>query len=173
MAALRLRPLGPGDEQAFLAAQAAMEPEGFAFGFDHEGGTHWPDYLRLLESHERGEALAEGRVRAALRVADVGGELVGRTSIRIELNTWLAEVGGHIGYCVLPGHRRQGYATEILRQSLAIAHEAGIPSALLTCDDDNTGSRGVIERCGGRFERHADNPDGPLKRRYWVPTVPS
>jgi predicted acetyltransferase len=171
--ALRLRPLGPGDEQGFRAAQAAMEPEGFAFGFDYDDDTPWLDYVGLLEAQERGEGLADDRVRAALRVADVDGVLVGRTSIRFELNRWLAEVGGHIGYCVLPAHRRRGHATEILRQTLAIAHSAGIPSALLTCDDDNTGSRTVIERCGGRFERHADNPGGPLKRRYWVPTVTS
>lgn len=150
-----------------------MEPEGFEFGFEYDEARPWPDYVRLLEAHARGEQLAQGRVRAALRVADVGGVLVGRTSIRFDLNTWLAEVGGHIGYCVLPAHRRKGYATEILRQSLVLAREAGIPSALLTCDDDNAGSRGVIEGCGGRFERHADNPGGPLKRRYWVPTVTS
>ena len=170
---LRLRPLAIADEQQFLAAQAAMEPEGFEFGFDHHEGMPWADYLRQVEAHERGEGLAAGRVRAAIRVADVDGAVVGRTSVRFELNAWLSEVGGHIGYCVLPAHRRKGYATGILRQTLVIAREAGIPNALLTCDDDNLGSRAVIERCGGVFERHADNPGGPLKRRYWVPTVRS
>ncbi|MGI8445981.1 MAG: hypothetical protein ACR2MP_02105 [Streptosporangiaceae bacterium] len=33
--------------------------------------------------------------------------------------------GGYIGYCVLSGHRRRGYATGILRQSLVIARAHG------------------------------------------------
>jgi predicted acetyltransferase len=173
---LRLRPLGLADEPAFLLAQEEMEREGFSFGFDYDPGMPWADYVARLAAQRRGVGLAPGRVRSATLVADVGGVLVGRTSIRLDLNAWLAEVGGHIGYCVLPAYRRRGHATEVLRQSLAVAREAGIPRALLTCDEDNTGSRLVIERCGGIFERHSvstDNPDGPPKRRYWVPTLGS
>jgi len=57
-----------------------------------------------------------------------------------------------------------------LRQSLGIAASVGIDQALLTCDEDNAGSRTVIERCGGVFERPARADDGTVKRRYWVPT---
>lgn len=168
---LQLRPLGPGDEDAFRQAQEAMEREDFSFGFDYDEGMPWDDYVDRLAAQREGVGLAQGRVRAATLVADVDGVLVGRTSIRFELNAWLAEVGGHIGYCVLPQHRRRGHATEVLRQSLVVARDAGIPRVLLTCDEDNVGSRLVIERCGGIFERHAHNPDGPRKRRYWVPTL--
>jgi predicted acetyltransferase len=168
---LQLRELGPGDEQAFLAAQALMQQDGLLFGFDHDDGMSWTAYLELLAAQARGESPVRGRVRALTLVADVDGVLVGRSSIRLELNAWLAEVGGHIGYLVLPEHRRRGHATAMLQQSLAVAASAGIPQALLTCDEDNEASRRVIEGCGGVFERHAVNPDGPLKRRYWVPTL--
>lgn len=172
MTALVLRRLGPADEEAFLTAHRAMAPESFEFGFDYVEGMPWEEYLGLGAAQELGVGLPANRVRAALLVGEVDGRLVGRVSIRFELTPWLAEVGGHIGYCVVPAERRRGYATEMLRQSLPVAHAAGIPRALLTCDEDNAGSRLVIERCGGVFERHAVNPDGPLKRRYWVPTTP-
>lgn len=167
---LTLRQLTHEDEDAFLRAQKAMEPEGFEFGFDYDEGMRWWSYVELLAAQAAGRHLQPGRVAASLLVADVDGELVGRISIRHDLNEWLAEVGGHIGYCVLPAYRRRGYATEMLRQSLVLTGELGIPNALLTCDEDNAASRRVIEANGGVFERHAINPDGPLKRRYWVPT---
>jgi nicotinamidase-related amidase len=108
-------------------------------------------------------------------VAEVDGEIVGRTSIRHRLNDFLATEGGHIGYAVLAEHRRRGYATEILRQSLAIAAGLGIDRVLVTCDDDNTASATVIERCGGVFEDHVVGEGGVLMRRYWIdldPTAP-
>ena len=62
-----------------------------------------------------------------------------------------------------PGHRRRGHATEILRRSLALSQTLGITENLVTCDDDNVGSRTIIERAGGVLE---DVRDG--KRRYWI-----
>ena len=93
------------------------------------------------------------------------GGYIGRMSIRHELNDWLREVGGHIGYDVRRSRRREGHATAMLAEALRIAHDLGIERALLTCDDDNVGSRRVIERNGGVLE---DVRQGKL--RYWVPT---
>jgi len=70
---------------------------------------------------------------------------------------------------VLPQHRRRGCATEILRQSLIIARAEGVDRVLVTCDEDNAGSRIVIESCGGQLESVVNSPDGgPPKRRYWI-----
>jgi predicted acetyltransferase len=52
--------------------------------------------------------LAEDRVPGTFLVAAVGGTIVGRISIRHELNDFLAHEGGHIGYGVLPRYRRRG-----------------------------------------------------------------
>ena len=97
-----------------------------------------------------------------------GDEYIGRMSIRHELNYWLKEVGGHIGYDVRRSRRGEGHATAMLAAALPIAHELGIDSALLTCDDDNVASRIVIERNGGVLEDQRRR-----KLRYWVPTAPS
>jgi predicted acetyltransferase len=170
---LVLRPPLLADEDQFRRAHRAMGPEGFTFGLGYDEGAPFDEYVRLVGRRREGDELLPRWVPNTFLVADVGGVLVGRTSIRHELNDFLAREGGHIGYGVVPGQRRRGYATEILRQSLVIAHDLGIERALLTCDDDNVGSATVIERCGGVFERHVVGESGSKMRRYWIATAPA
>jgi predicted acetyltransferase len=168
---LRLRPLRFDDEAAFVAGHKAMEAEGFLFGLGYEPGMEWEKYLAHRVAQRAGRGLPDGFVASTFLVADVDGQIVGRTSIRHELNEFLAREGGHIGYGVLREHRRRGYATEILRQSLVIVRSLGVERVLVTCDDDNIGSATVIERCGGEFESLTENTENPRsapKRRYWI-----
>jgi len=128
----------------------------------------WVEWIELMERYRRGVGVPANRVRAAFLAADVGGQLVGRASIRFELNDYSAFRGGHIGYHVISAFRRRGYATAILRESVQIARSEGVGAVLLTCDDDNVGSATVIERCGGVLESIALDDDGVNFRRYWI-----
>ena len=112
-------------------------------------------------------AIDDDWVESTWLLADVDGAVVGRSSIRFELNDFLLAQGGHIGYAVRPGHRRHGYATEILRQSLVVAHAGGVQEVLVTCDDDNVGSVKAIEANGGVLENVVDVGGVPV-RRYWI-----
>ncbi len=95
-----------------------------------------------------------------------GDDYLGRIAIRHTLNDFLLDVGGHIGYDVRPTRRREGHATAMLQAALPWSRGLGIDPALVTCDEDNTGSVRVIEAAGGVLE------DGRgVKRRYWVPTA--
>jgi predicted acetyltransferase len=168
-AGLRLRPLRHDDEAAFRSGHQAMAAEGFTFGLGLAPGLAWSAYLQLLADQRAGLNLTAGLVPGTFLVADVDGEIVGRTSIRHELNDFLRRQGGHIGYGVLRQHRRCGYATEILRQSLVIARAAGVEQVLVCCDDDNTGSAAVIEACGGELDSVVvPMPAAAPVRRYWI-----
>jgi predicted acetyltransferase len=92
-----------------------------------------------------------------------GGTFLGSLAIRHRLNEFLLEQGGHIGYSVRPSARRRGHASAALAAALAIARDLGISRVLVTCDEDNAGSRATIEKNGGLYE---DTRNG--KRRYWV-----
>ncbi|HEU4668145.1 MAG TPA: GNAT family N-acetyltransferase [Arthrobacter sp.] len=91
---------------------------------------------------------------------------LGSLAIRHELTDFLLNEGGHIGYSVRPSARRRGHAARALADALPIARELGIQKVLLTCDEDNAGSRATIEKNGGIYE---DTRNG--KRRYWIDTA--
>jgi predicted acetyltransferase len=173
MASLVLRLPTAGEEPEFLRAYRATAPDypdAPHFLLYHEQGMPFERYLQVLRQQARGENLPPGFVPSTFLFAFVGDRIVGRVSIRHELNEFLSRVGGHIGYVVVPEFRRRGHATEILRQALLIAHgQLGIRRALVTCDDDNIGSIKAIERNGGVLESVLRGPEFKKpKRRYWI-----
>lgn len=166
---LRLRPYTLDDEASARRADeiTAAEDSMFLFGLDPE--MSWPAFLDKIEDQRRGLIHSKYYVRAVQLAAMVDGELVGRATVRFELNEFFASEGGHIGYVVLPEYRRRGYATEILRQSLVIARAGGVDPVLMYCSDSNVGSFTAIERCGGVLDEVIANDAGePSWRRYWI-----
>ncbi|TIC82958.1 GNAT family N-acetyltransferase [Nocardioides sp. GY 10127] len=166
-----LRPPGPDDEAQVRAAHEELAADGFEFLLEIGPEEPWADFVTRLPTLR--EHPPEGRVPADFLLLEVDGQVVGRVSVRYELNDWLARWGGHVGYGVRPAFRRRGHATTLLRGALDRLADAGVERALVTCDDDNVGSAAVIEGCGGVLEDVVPGPDDdPVdKRRYWVPTA--
>jgi predicted acetyltransferase len=98
-----------------------------------------------------------------------GDEFIGRLSLRHELNESLLKIGGNIGYEIRPTKRKQGYGKEILRLGLEKARESGLRRVLVTCDEDNIGSKKIIEHNGGKLENAIEIEREPVRKlRYWI-----
>jgi len=166
---LRLRPYTLDDEASARRADEIVSVEDSMFLLGLDPDMSWTAFLDKIEDQRRGLIHSKYHVRAVQLAAVVDGELVGRASVRFELNEFFASEGGHIGYVVLPEYRRRGYATEILRQSLVIARAGGVDPVLLYCSNSNIGSFTAIERCGGVLDEVIANEAGALSwRRYWI-----
>lgn len=144
---------------------------------DGSGGEDWtlgelqdPDVFGLFVDELVAAALPDsprkpGYVPCTYLWIAEGGTVVGALAIRHELNDFLLNEGGHIGYSVRPSARRRGHAGRALKNALPIAHQLGISRVLVTCDEDNAGSRATIEKNGGIYEDSRN-----AKRRYWMDT---
>ena len=162
---LILRELEIRDEHEALAAHREFPDWEFLLSYNSD--MEWSDYVARCNDIQLGINMPKGVVPATFFLAEVDGEVIGRSSIRHQLNTFLLNYGGHIGYGVRPKFRRRGYATEILRQSLSYIRKIGVEDILVTCFAEYIGSATVIERCGGELENTVELDGKPL-RRYWI-----
>ncbi|MEV6633076.1 GNAT family N-acetyltransferase [Actinoplanes sp. NPDC051470] len=130
-------------------------PEGFA------------RFVQRLHDEDNPDIEPEpGRVNTTYWWITDGDTVLGGISLRRELNDFLLEQGGNIGYGVRPSARGRGLAGWALREVLGKARDLGLTRALVTCHVTNDASRRVIERAGGVFEDIRDGRLGPT-RRYW------
>ena len=70
-----------------------------------------------------------------------GEKIVGMIQVRRELNDFLREYAGHIGYSVRPDERQQGIATWMLHNVLTYCREIGLKRVMVACEPWNVGSR--------------------------------
>ena len=95
--------------------------------------------------------IPEGRVPAYtyfyVRASD--DKIIGIINIRLALNDFLRNEGGHIGYSIRPMERGKGYGTSMLREALSFCKAIGLCDIIVTCDKDNITSATVIKNCGG------------------------
>lgn len=133
-------------------------------------------YIQILPNFPVRQFLPDGHVPCTFLFAfDENNKIVGRVSIRHELNEFLSKVGGHVGYGVVPSERNKGYATQMLKYSLDFIR-TNLPTlkeVLVTCDDDNVGSIKTIEKnCGVLVDPYFEEGMRIVKRRYYIELIP-
>jgi predicted acetyltransferase len=122
-----------------------------------------------LAAESQGVGLPEGFVANSTYWLVRGDRILGVSNLRHSLNPALMQCGGHIGYGVRPTEQGRGVGKEILRLTLLKARSRGIVRVLLTCDQSNAASRGVILANGGVLENEVADPHaGRATLRYWI-----
>lgn len=95
--------------------------------------------------------------------------VLGMLNLRTALNDYLFNYAGHVGYSIAPSERQKGYGSLMLAAGLKEAKKIGIARILVTCNDTNPGSAGVIENNGGVMEdKRLDEAEQQWVRRYWI-----
>ena len=130
----------------------------------------YEDWLQKLETYSDPNTVPEGKVRGDhfLTIRKKDNRIVGMVNVRYDLNEFLTNFGGHIGDCVRPTERNQGYATEQIKLAIEYLNDCGVDRILMTCKDTNIASAKSIEKNNGVLENKITDAEGILFRRYWI-----
>ncbi len=164
-------------EKSFRAGFSELETEADKLAWIYLGELGYSKYFQVPFSEyvqmllDRETQPSVGFVCDTVYWGVCENEVVGRISIRHELNEFLKKFGGHIGYIVRPSFRGHGLATEMLKRALLTNRAQTIGQLLLTCDDNNLASEKVIRKAGGVFQDSIEiGPDKARKKRFWIMT---
>jgi predicted acetyltransferase len=152
----------------FRKALASEDPQN-RWLFEYHGES-FGVFVNKLRAQKQGKQVPKGWVPAsAFFLINDDGKIVGKSSLRHELNDFLRNIGGHIGYIIRQDERQNGYGTAILKLTLEKAKTLGLDRVLVTCDEYNIASAKIIEKNGGVFKDLYQNDDMNVpKRRYWI-----
>jgi len=133
-------------------------------------GQSFREYIAGLNKYENPASLPPDKVlQISFWFLNENDILIGNSRMRLSLNEYLLNIGGHIGYDVSPEHRRKGYGTEILQLTLIEAAKHNIDRVLVTCNEDNLLSRKVIENTSGILENVVvEESTGKNILRFWI-----
>lgn len=130
------------------------------------------DLLAKFENYRLERNLKPDRVgsHSYWLVDDERDYFIGEITIRHKLTDALLRRGGHIGYGIRYAEWRKGYGTLMLQLALEKAKMIGLSKVLITCDDRNLGSAGVMEKNGCILQDKIKNITDSgeiITRRYW------
>ena len=126
-----------------------------------------PEWVQFTENTKYKESVIPGFVTAHTFFALDNDKIVGIINARHELNDYLLNFGGHIGYSVRKSERRKGYGKKMLNYISEFLFSLGVEKVLITCDKQNIASKRTIESCGGILENEVID-ESRITLRYWI-----
>lgn len=129
------------------------------------------EWIAFNERLTHRETVPEGRVLSSQFIlTDETGRIYGMLQVRHELNDYLRNFAGNIGYSVRPCERRKGCAKKMLSMALEFCkNELHLPAVLVSCLVENEASRRTILSCGGVFEEKVyEHIEGRWLEKYWI-----
>lgn len=147
---------------------AGSSMDGAALLMRMENIEEWLDFVHSLEDESTApEGFVPSDQFLCVRMSD--NKIVGMIQLRRRLNDFLEQFGGHIGYSVRPSERRKGYAKQMLADCLQHCRAYGLNRVLITCREENEGSRRTILANGGVYENAVFcERDNVTLERYWI-----
>ena len=125
------------------------------------------EWVKFVENTKYKETVTPGFVTAHTFFALDNDKIVGIINARHELNDYLLNFGGHIGYSVRKSERRKGYGKKMLNYISEFLFSLGLEKILITCDKMNIASKRTIESCGGILENEVIE-ESRITLRYWI-----
>lgn len=134
-----------------------------------ENPLEWLWYNKTMEHPETVPKDKVPATQFVLTDTDTG-RIYGMLQVRHDLNEYLRNFAGHIGYSVRPTERRKGYAKKMLKQALKICRdELGMTRVMVSCLVENEASRRTILACGGVFEEKVyEHIENVWLEKYWI-----
>ncbi|GLI57909.1 acetyltransferase [Propionigenium maris DSM 9537] len=158
-----LRELTLDEPQEIYELIMDVNGEEAGFMMDQVSEEDFLEFLKKRHDEARGIDLKPGRVPQTIYWFYAEERPVGIIKVRRTLTDHLLKRGGNIGYYIRKDYRRAGYGRKMLGMCLEILRNEGMDKILITCDEDNRGSQGVIRLNGGVLENSVEGT-----RRYWV-----
>lgn len=163
----RIRELVLDDEQIFNNWITEWKNEPTQVSVSNPLNTSFAEFIKQSKINSVNPVPPRVPATKFFYIAD--GVIKGGISCRWSLNEYLLQFGGNIGYGVAPVYRKQGIASEMVRQAIGLFKERDEKRVLITAEDWNTASQKIIRAAGGVYENTLIEADTGYKlKRYWI-----
>ena len=126
------------------------------------------DFLKSVEDKKNG--IGNNGVKEIFYFAIEDDKIVGHASIRLnpEVDEDTCKFSGHIMYGVVPSKRKLGYGNKICKMLIEKMVAMGYDEIIITCNDNNIGSKKIIINNGGKFIESVNYNDNVVIDRYSI-----